>query len=61
MVLSKGLKLQKKYELKKYELSGELVSFLTGNELHLKLAQNEFEIRHIDLFTLTDTIEMKVG
>lgn len=51
----------KRYELKKYKLSDELVSFLTGEKLHLELAQNEFEIEYIDFFTLTDTIEMKVG
>ncbi|EHB66031.1 ankyrin repeat domain-containing protein [Paenibacillus lactis] len=51
----------KKYELKKYKLTDELVSFLTGDKLRLELAQNEYEIRHIDFFTLTDTIEMKVG
>ncbi|MFC7677367.1 ankyrin repeat domain-containing protein [Paenibacillus sp. GCM10028914] len=51
----------KRYELKKYKLSDELVSFLTGEKLHLELAQNEFEIDYIDFFTLTDTIEMKVG
>ncbi|WP_259548524.1 ankyrin repeat domain-containing protein [Heyndrickxia sp. FSL K6-6286] len=51
----------KKYELKKYKLPDELVTFLTGDELRLELAQNEFEIRHINFFTLTDTIEMKLG
>ncbi|QQZ62547.1 ankyrin repeat domain-containing protein [Paenibacillus sonchi] len=51
----------KKYELKKYKLTDELVSFLTGDKLRLELAQNEYEIGYIDFFTLTDTIEMKVG
>lgn len=51
----------KKYELKKYKLPDELVSFLTGDKLRLELAQNEYEIGYIDFFTLTDTIEMKVG
>jgi hypothetical protein len=51
----------KKHELKKYKLSDELISFLTGDKLRLELAQNEYEIGYIDLFTLTDTIEMKVG
>lgn len=51
----------KKYELKKYKLPDELVRFLTGDQLCLELAQNEYEIRYIDFFTLTDTIEMKVG
>lgn len=51
----------KKYELKKYKLPDELVSFLTGDNLRLELAENEFGIEHIDFFTLTDTIEMKVG
>ncbi|MBU5211436.1 ankyrin repeat domain-containing protein [Heyndrickxia oleronia] len=51
----------KKHELKKYKLPDELVTFLTGDELRLELAQNEFEIGYIDFFTLTDTIEMKLG
>ncbi|UNK18417.1 ankyrin repeat domain-containing protein [Paenibacillus sp. N3/727] len=51
----------KKYELKKYKLTDELVSFLTGDQLRLELPQNDYEIGYIDFFTLTDTIEMKVG
>ncbi|WP_102273389.1 ankyrin repeat domain-containing protein [Cytobacillus massiliigabonensis] len=51
----------KKYELKKYKLTDELVSFLTGDNLCLELVQNEYEIKYIDFFTLTDTIEMKFG
>ncbi|MDN4067863.1 ankyrin repeat domain-containing protein [Paenibacillus vini] len=51
----------KKYELKKYKLTDELVRFLTGDKLCLELAQNEHEIGFIDFFALTDTIEMKVG
>jgi len=51
----------KKTELKKYKLTDELVSFLTGDKLRLELAQNEYEIRYIDFFAWTDTIEMKVG
>lgn len=51
----------KKYELKKYKLTGELISFLTGDKLRLELMQNEYEIAYIEFFTLTDTIEMKVG
>jgi len=51
----------KKYELKKYKLTDELVSFLEGDKLRLELAQNEYDIGYIDLFGLTDTIEMKVG
>lgn len=51
----------KKYELKKYKLTEELVGFLTGNKLRLELAQNEYDVRHIDFFTLTDTMEMKVS
>lgn len=51
----------KKNELKKYKLSDELVCFLTGDQLRLELAQNEYEIGYIDFFTLNDTIEMKVG
>lgn len=50
----------KKYELKKYKLTDELVSFLTGDKLHLDLAQNEYGMEYIDFFTLTDTIEMNV-
>ena len=38
----------KKHELKKYKLPDELVTFLTGDELRLELAQNEFEIGYID-------------
>ncbi|MEK4210733.1 MULTISPECIES: ankyrin repeat domain-containing protein [Paenibacillus] len=51
----------KKFELRKYKLSDELVSFLTGKNLRIELTQNEYEIRYIDFFTLTDTIEMKIG
>lgn len=51
----------KKFELRKYKLSDELVSFLTGKNLRLELTQNEYEIRYIDFFTLTDTIEMKIS
>jgi len=51
----------KRYELKKYKLPDELVSFLTGDKLRLELAQNEYDIGYIDFFTLTDTVEMKVG
>ncbi|OMD30968.1 MULTISPECIES: ankyrin repeat domain-containing protein [Paenibacillus] len=51
----------KKFELRKYKLSDELVSFLTGTKLRLELTQNEYEIRYIDFFTLTDTIEIKIG
>ncbi|OME87495.1 hypothetical protein BK120_05900 [Paenibacillus sp. FSL A5-0031] len=51
----------KKFELKKYKLTDELVSFLIGDKLRLELAQNEYKIGYIDFFTLTDTIEMKVG
>ncbi|UKS27868.1 ankyrin repeat domain-containing protein [Paenibacillus sp. HWE-109] len=51
----------KKYELRKYKLTDELVSFLSGDRLHLELTPNQYEIAYIDFFTLTDTIEMKVG
>ncbi len=51
----------RKYELKKYKLTDELVRFLTGDKLRLELAQNEYEIGYIDFFALTDTIEMKAG
>ncbi|WP_028594592.1 ankyrin repeat domain-containing protein [Paenibacillus assamensis] len=51
----------KKYALRAYKLPNDLVQFLTGDKLRLELAQNEYEIRYIDFFTLTDTIELKVG
>lgn len=51
----------KKNELKKYKLPDELVSFLTGDKLRLELAQNEYGIRYIDFFSLTDTVELKIG
>lgn len=51
----------KKNELRKYKLTDELICFLMGDNLRLELAQNEYEIGYIDFFTLTDTIEMKVG
>lgn len=51
----------KKYEVKKYKLSDELISFLIGEELRLELDTNDYDVRYIDFFTLTDTIEMKVG
>lgn len=51
----------KKYELQKYKLSDALIGLLTGDKLRLELAPNDYEIGHIDFFTLTDTIEMKVG
>lgn len=51
----------KKDALKKYKLPKELLHFLTGNQLHLKLAVNNYDIQYIDFFKLTDTIEMKIG
>lgn len=51
----------RKYELQKYKLTDELIGFLTGEELRLALEENEYEIEYIDFFTLTDTIEMKIG
>lgn len=51
----------KKYALKKYKLTDELVRFLTGDQLRLELSQNEYEIGYIDFFALTDIIERKVG
>ncbi|GKU77225.1 ankyrin repeat domain-containing protein [Paenibacillus sp. L3-i20] len=50
----------KKYELKKYKLTDELVNFLSGDKLRLELTKNDYAIDYIDFFTLTDTIEMKV-
>lgn len=51
----------KKAELAKYKLPGELVQFLTGDQLRLTLAPNEYDIGYIDFFSFTDTIEMKAG
>lgn len=50
----------KKYELKKYKMSNELIGFLTGDKLRLDLDTNDYDIRYIDFFTLTDTIEVKI-
>ncbi|WEA39320.1 ankyrin repeat domain-containing protein [Lysinibacillus fusiformis] len=47
-------------ELKKYKLPSELLNFLTGDQLQLKLAVNNYDIQYIDFFKLTETIEMKV-
>ncbi|WP_281869007.1 ankyrin repeat domain-containing protein [Brevibacillus parabrevis] len=51
----------RKYELQKHKLSPELIAFLTGDNLHVKLADNDFEIKYIDFLSLTDTVEMKIG
>lgn len=51
----------RKYELRKYKLHDELVHFLSGDNLRLELSDNEYDIRYIDFFTLSDTIEMKIG
>ncbi|OZB93643.1 ankyrin repeat domain-containing protein [Paenibacillus sp. XY044] len=51
----------KKHELRAYKLPEELVILLTGGNLRLELAPNEYAIRHIDFFALTDTIPMKIG
>jgi hypothetical protein len=51
----------KKHELRAYKLPEALVDLLTGDRLRLELAPNEYDIRHIDFFTLTDTIPIKVG
>ncbi|WP_195573951.1 ankyrin repeat domain-containing protein [Paenibacillus sp. 1001270B_150601_E10] len=51
----------KKHELRKYKLTDELIAFLTGDQLRLKLSKNDYDIQHIDFFTLTDTVEMKIG
>ncbi len=51
----------RKYELRKYKLNGELIRFLSGDHLRLELSDNEYGIAYIDFFTLTDTIEMKYG
>ncbi|TKI58194.1 hypothetical protein E8L90_23945 [Brevibacillus antibioticus] len=51
----------RKHELQKYKLTEEVIGFLTGEELRLELVENEYDIGYIDFFTLTDTIELKVG
>lgn len=51
----------KTYELKSYHLSAEVMKFLTGDQLRLKLAANSYEIGYIDFFSLTDTIPFKAG
>lgn len=51
----------KRCALQKYKLPKELLDFLTGDQLHLKLAPNDYDIHYIDFFNLTDTIEMKFG
>lgn len=51
----------RKHELQKHKLSAELIAFLTGDNLHVKLADNDFEIKYIDFLSLTDTIEMTIG
>lgn len=51
----------KKHELKAYKLPEQLISFLMGDQRRIELAQNEYEMHYIDFFSLTDTIEMKVG
>lgn len=51
----------KLHQLQSYHLPAELLKFLSGDHLRLTLAENEYGIRYIDFFTLTDTIEMKLG
>lgn len=51
----------RKYELQTYKLSAELVRFLTGDNLRVELAENEYGMGYIDFFSLADTIELKVG
>lgn len=51
----------KLYRLRSYHLPADLVSFLSGDDLRLTLPENEYEINYIDFFSLTDTIEMKIG
>lgn len=50
-------------EMIKYllNLPDEMISFLTGDRLRIALAQNEFQIRYVDFFSLTETIEVKIG
>ncbi|MCM3781880.1 ankyrin repeat domain-containing protein [Neobacillus mesonae] len=48
-------------QLRSYHLPTALLNFLSGDNLRLHLPENEYGIRYIDFFALTDTIEMKVG
>lgn len=51
----------KKHALKSYKLTEELIRFLTGGSLRLELGPNEYGMGYIEFFSLTDTIEMKLG
>ncbi|WP_205527767.1 ankyrin repeat domain-containing protein [Listeria costaricensis] len=44
--------------LKSYRLSKDVKEFLQGEQLHIEL---EGDVAFVDFFTLTDTIEMKIG
>lgn len=51
----------KLYQLKSYNLPAELIAFLSGDDLRVNLPGNDVEVNFIDFFSLTDTVEMKVG
>ncbi|MDO7907754.1 ankyrin repeat domain-containing protein [Paenibacillus sp. JX-17] len=51
----------KLYALRSYKLPRAMVDFLSGEERRLELPDNEYDIRYIEFFSLTDTIEMKAG
>lgn len=51
----------KLHTLRSYKLPAALTSFLSGENLRVKLPANEYGVDYIDFFTLTDTIEMKSG
>lgn len=51
----------KLYQLKSYNLPADLISFLSGENLRIHIPDNENGVNFIDFFSLTDTIEMKIG
>ncbi|WP_426641561.1 ankyrin repeat domain-containing protein [Paenibacillus illinoisensis] len=51
----------KLHALKPYKLPKELVHFLNEGPRKLELPDNESGIRYVDLFSLLDTVEMKMG
>ncbi len=51
----------KLHSLSSYKLPAALVDTLSGEPMVLTLPENELEIGKIEFFTLTDTIEMKIG
>lgn len=51
----------KLHALRAYKLPAALVERLSGDPLTLTLPENELGIGYIEFFTLTDTIEMRLG